>query len=181
MKFMGTAAYGVAFYCGATMLAGCGGAPSQAAATGPLPQPAASSLARASEVLTASKVSIKSWYRRGEAAGESFKTGGRADGPFPGIFVASGSWGVYGLSVCAFNESFTITSGSSSLYGTISGSGPVGYCSRFGEKIGPISLEYEVGNGNTGRVTIKIIRKHAFHETFFNLGADAAAGPGNLR
>lgn len=165
MKCLDRIAYGVAFCCSATMLAGCGGAPSVQRVAAAEYQ----SKVLGSEVLTASKVAIKPWYRRGEAAGESFNTNGRAEGPFPGTFVASGSWGVYGLSVCAFNESFTITSRSSAVAGTISGSWQPGYCSKFGKRIGPISLEYELENGNSGRVSIKIIRKRAFHETLVNL------------
>lgn len=128
-----------------------------------------------SEVLTASKVTLKSWYRQGEAAGVLFKTDGAAAGPFPGTFTASGSWGVYGLSVCAFGESFTIKSGSSSVSGTISGSWPVGskQCSALlGKKFEPVSLDYELKDGKSGRVSIRAIRKHDFHEIFFDFDPD---------
>lgn len=60
---------------------------------------------------------------------ETFSVRGAATGPYPGTFTATGGWDAFArlpsIEVWSFNESFTITSGSSQISGTISGGADV--------------------------------------------------------
>jgi hypothetical protein len=97
----------------------------------------------------------------------SFSITGNATGTYPGTFVATGGWVfIANIFQWAFSESFTVTSGSSEVSGSISGQGS-GFgpdsCSGFG----PADLQYST-TGAQGKVDITI-RRHDFRETFYGL------------
>lgn len=110
--------------------------------------------------------------------GTTFTAHGTATGSYPGTFTASGSWdsgesnGGHGQWICcpwwSFSESFTITSGSSSISGTITGFGidsgaPFSY-----DVVSNLSLPYRTSIGN-GNANIETIQKGDFSEVLAGL------------
>jgi hypothetical protein len=97
---------------------------------------------------------------------------GKATGPYPGTFTASGQWGVSEIIVngsqffySTFSESFIITSGASKVSGTIEGT-PSGFLSC--KSFGPKTLQYTSNYGD-GNADIQIIKKGEFSETLDGL------------
>jgi hypothetical protein len=110
--------------------------------------------------------------------GTTFTAHGTAAGSYPGTFTASGSWdsgesnGGHGQWICcpwwSFSEAFTITSGSSSISGTITGFGidsgpPFSY-----DVVSNLSLPYRASTGN-GNANIETIQKGDFSEVLAGL------------
>lgn len=86
---------------------------------------------------------------------------GKATGPYPGTFTATGSYGIdFAPYSRGFNESFTIISGSSEITGSISCASP-----PFGSGCPPNSYTSSVGNG-TAQVNIT---NHQLSETLDEL------------
>jgi hypothetical protein len=101
-----------------------------------------------------------------------FHAHGKAAGPYPGTFIASGHWaagivfiGTRQVFEWDFKEKFTITSGASRVSGTIKG-GSYGLfgCTWFG----PETLRYTSNYGD-GNADIQIIEKGDFSETLDGL------------
>ena len=89
----------------------------------------------------------------------TFSTSGAATGPYPGTFTAAGTWGVNQLEQASFDESFTITSGASTISGGMSirpdiSNGLALTCMTFG----PAVLRYTSSIAN-GRAKIETIQK----------------------
>jgi hypothetical protein len=99
---------------------------------------------------------------------------GKATGPYPGTFTASGQWGVSELVIngsvdffWGFSERFIITSGASKISGTIGGMSDeksFPSCTSFG----PQTLQYTSNYGD-GNADIQIIEKGDFSETLVGL------------
>ena len=98
----------------------------------------------------------------------SFSARGTATGVYPGTFVTTGNWYTFSRPVLTwvFNESFTITSGSLQISGSIAahgnGNGP-SECLTFG----PADLKYST-TGARGKVTVEIGRQ-SFQATLHGL------------
>ncbi|MGB8967136.1 MAG: hypothetical protein WCB99_16025 [Candidatus Cybelea sp.] len=99
---------------------------------------------------------------------------GKATGPYPGTFTASGGWGISEIIsgnkidlFWGFSERFIITSGASKISGTIEGmsdENPFPGCTSFG----PETLQYTSNYGD-GNADIQIIEKGDFSETLDGL------------
>lgn len=105
----------------------------------------------------------------GEAYRMDFRGRGHATGPNPGTFTAHGHWGFeyeFGSEFWQLVEDFTITSGASTISGTIQGGGPGGGSAPFPTctLFGPEMASY--GNGNA---YIKRIKQGGFRETLSGL------------
>lgn len=108
----------------------------------------------------------------GEAYRTNFHAHGEATGPYNGTFVASGHWEYkyeFPLALWDLVENFTITSGTSTLSGTVrggGGTGPFPTCTSFG----PITygLQYTT-NYASGNAQVQIIEPHDFGETLEGL------------
>jgi len=179
----------VALSVTAAITAGCGGSQSQLGAAGTLPQVATQRIPIAGhrgsdpsspEILTASHVAIKARCvgspHYSETCTANFKTQGTAGGPLSGRFVARGYWFEWILNRWSFRESFTISSGSSSLSGTISAGAERNppYRMTFGPdpEFGPATLKYKVQNGG-GRVKLESSREHALTKRYPTSATDA--------
>lgn len=137
MKTISRVRYALSVCTGAAMLAGCGG-------SAQFPNPAAQAplngrrtidvIASASrtaledskpdssriELLTAEAQGHCKRSHSGLSGSCDFKAGGTATGPYPGTFTANGSYNFcYFYCVWSFGESFTITSGTAKISGTI--------------------------------------------------------------
>jgi hypothetical protein len=121
------------------------------------------------EALTGKAKLIKPCHRAKHGWSASFSAHGNATGPYPGTFTASGSWGEYygrgGSEVWNFSETFTITSGSSTISGTASRPG-FGMLSCTVLK--NLTVPYTSGSVS-GNALINIIQKHDFSETLDGL------------
>jgi hypothetical protein len=155
----------VAFFIAGASLAGCTSSGSQVTPSGPMQQSAVRSdmstnaegvapslqASLSGEVFTASQVTVKT-KECGDPRLVDFSASGKTRGPYPGRFVAHGSWSwaeESGHGGWGFNESFTITSGKRTFSGKASGgndngsSGPT-HCTTFGPTGGPQSgLKYK--------------------------------------
>ena len=99
---------------------------------------------------------------------------GKATGPYPGTFTASGQWGVSELIYngreklfWGFSERFIITSGASKVSGTIEGmssDNPFPSCTSFG----PQTLQYTSNYGD-GNADVQIVEQGDFSETLDGL------------
>jgi hypothetical protein len=108
--------------------------------------------------------------------GTTFTARGTATGSYPGTFTASGSWesgesnGGHAQWICCpwwiFSEAFTITSGSSSISGRITGMGMDD--GLLGNVVSNLELPYSTSIGN-GNAYIKRIKQGRFHQTLFGL------------
>ena len=130
----------------------------------------------ANEVLTGEAKLIKPCHTiRGPHGGKhgsitSFSAHGNATGPYPGTFTASGSWTVSCNRVlqCSwtFNETFTITSGSSTISGT---AGTLGFYGAPGcAVVNNLTVPYTSGSVS-GNALINTIQKQHFSETLDGL------------
>jgi hypothetical protein len=104
----------------------------------------------------------------------NFSASGQARGPYPGTFHATGGWGwesIYGNVHWRFSESFTITSGTSTISGTSgayeNGSGPVLTCKTFGPagKAAGIRYRFRIdGIHYSGPLAVRDIANGSLHE-----------------
>jgi hypothetical protein len=127
------------------------------------------------EVLTGKAKIIKPCHTvRGPHGGKhgsitSFSAHGNATGPYPGTFTASGSWTVSCNRIfqCfwTFNETFAITSGSSTISGT---AGTPGFGSLSCTMIENLTVPYTSGSVS-GNASINILQKQDFSETLDGL------------
>jgi hypothetical protein len=179
-------------------LAACGGTPSQFSPPAPLQQNAVRSGINSTpssvqplisslkgEVFTASHVKlgvasdgacpgVKPQCKTGGSVGNSFSARGTAKGPYPGRFTAKGSWvRVWTILICLpcywkFTESFTITSGSTTISGTISGKGNLPGPPMSHDAFGPAyknwGLAYAAGSAS-GLATVGEIKSDYLKET----------------
>jgi hypothetical protein len=133
-------------------LAGCSGAPTSN--TLPLAQTAVRSNNTSHEVMRAVRyVHVRCGYDGGELCG--FHASGRASGLFGGSFTASGSWSYPFGGGWSFNEKFTITYGSQTISGTITGYGSTGEVRPDGGSFANSDLTYTVGS-SSGRASVAI-------------------------
>ena len=159
MKSLGPSRYALAMGAALALLAGCGGsqppigapgALSERAARATQPDPGASS---AIEFLYTSHVK-ETCQGTNYGCNCLFHTRGKASGPFPGSFIARGSWNATRNRPWQFSESFSIKSHGKVISGTISGQGTdpqiKGGCVTFGPHI----MTYSVGNHN-GNVRVR--------------------------
>ena len=175
----------------AAMLAGCGGSPQFPNPTAQAPVSNASTSKRVAspsfatpdrigasssdnEVLTG-KATLHRCHPYGLEFFRRFSHAqGKATGPYPGTFTASGQWGVSELIYngkekffWGFSERFIITSGASKVSGTIEGmssENPFPSCTSFG----PQALQYTSNYGD-GNAHVQIIEKGDFSETLDGL------------
>jgi hypothetical protein len=191
MKIVSRRPYALRVCAATAMLAGCGGSTQ-------FPNPTAQ--ASAGNAITSKRVASPSFAmpeRIGaKASGAEVLTGkaslhrchsygfeffrhfshayGKATGPYPGTFTASGHWGVSELVIngsvdffWGFSERFIITSGASKISGTIGGTSDESSfpsCTSFG----PQTLQYTSTYGE-GNADIQIIEKGDFSETLVGL------------
>jgi hypothetical protein len=159
----------VAFFVASALLVGCASSGPQVepsvlqsavrmglntnAATGrPLTSPLSG------EVFTASNVTVKNTICINYDVKTSFTASGKVRGPYPGTFTASGLWQA-GQVAWGFSESFMVTSGTSTIAGTIHGSSlgrPPFRCLSFGPADGDERLTYSSGSWS-GSASIAII------------------------
>ena len=193
MKHISRAHYVLSVCAAAAMLAGCGGATqfpnptAQTAVGNALTSKAVTSPNSAmpermganssgNEVLTGKAKLIKPCHaihgKHGKGGGWSthFSAHGNATGPYPGTFTASGSWTVSCNRVlqCSwtFNETFTITSGSSTISGT---AGTLGFYGAPGcAVVNNLTVPYTSGSVS-GNALINTIQKQHFSETLDGL------------
>jgi hypothetical protein len=166
----------VAFFFAAAFLSACASGGSQLAPAGPAigfngvsAKPLTSPLSR--EVLSATSVQVTPIDCIHNVQSASFTASGTAAGPYPGTFVANGSWnysvGPGGRASSAFNESFTITSGTSTVSGTIAGSWGVPpmplNCHGFGPANKQDGLTYSSGSW-TGTARSRLITTGQLYE-----------------
>jgi hypothetical protein len=120
------------------------------------------------EVFNASDVSVKNTTCSYYNLETVFNATGKAKGPYPGTFTASGSWKHQHNLTWSFNESFTITSGTSTISGTIVwgwlGKPPILItCSTFGPADANDKVTYSSGSWS-GVVTAKGIKTSYLRE-----------------
>jgi hypothetical protein len=84
---------------------------------------------------------------------------GTAKGPYPGTFTASGGWTSGEHIGHSFIESFTISSGSSQVTGSIS-------FHTFSGQGGPVGTYQYVSSVGNGTAQVEVIRRKDFRETF---------------
>lgn len=124
------------------------------------------------EVLTATNVEVTPARRchTPYRINATFAASGTATGPYPGTFPASGTW--YRIfddyTMWGFQESFTITSGSTNIQGTASTGGsfgpptPVIRCFRFGPAGQKVHLIYSSPSGSGAMSTSRIQDNQTF-------------------
>ena len=186
MKTISPALYALNI-CAAAMLAGCGG-------SAQLPTPAAQTLTGsaihrtaspndavseqvasnpASPEILAGKAKVKCGNRK-----TRFSAHGTATGSYPGTFTASGSWDSREITghhaqwiMCCewyFTENVTITSGSSTISGSMNGFG-MGPGAPFScTAVSNLALPYRTSIGN-GNADIEAIQQGDFSETLGGL------------
>jgi hypothetical protein len=184
MKTISRGHYALSVCAAAAMLAGCGGG-----STSPSYQPpgmSQSSLAQSAsssqrvgpnssgtEVLSGTAKVRSGRCRKSSGSYTHFSAHGKATGPYPGTFIASGRWEESCLSrFCgwSFNEKFTIKSGVSKVLGTIKGTGGEGWfptCTSFGPE--PYYYVQYESNYGSGTVSIESIQKGVFDESLNGL------------
>jgi hypothetical protein len=181
MKTISSPHYALVVCAAAVMLADCGGSAqlpnptsqtslgnASAADRAALPNDASSerigSDSPSTETLTAKRVTHHCFWN-GTATICHFRTTapGTAVGPYPGTFTAHGSSsegsGRHGQPLWSFKEAFTITSGSSTVTGTISGSG---------SGSSPKVYDYKTDNGYSGNAMAHVGARH-FHEKLYGM------------
>jgi hypothetical protein len=126
------------------------------------------------EKLTGNKVQLKVSFCNLAGGKVRFTARGKTTGPFGGTFAASGTWAFsFGHPPgSSFRESFTITSGTSTISGTVRGSWsdvgppapPMG-CSSFGPAGKENDLTYRAGSWGSGSATTTGIMTAGFSES----------------
>jgi hypothetical protein len=163
----------------ASILSGC----SNGSGSAPIPIPAAQTHVSAASPQFVSNpanpefLTGKAKLRFGKK-GTTFTAHGTAAGSYPGTFTASGSWdsgesnGGHGQWICcpwwSFSEAFTITSGSSSISGTITGFGIDGGVPFSYNVVSNLDLPYRASIGS-GNANIETIQKGDFSEVLAGL------------
>jgi hypothetical protein len=176
---------------GAALLAGCGGSSNRFYPPTPLsgvPQPdlghyvanagpgSAKPLTSplSGEAFIARNVTVTTEecnHGKWDATSVTFSAVGKTKGPYPGTFVATGSWGnsLFFNTLWTFSESFKITSGTRKISGRILGRGH-GFnnaqgCTSFGPARKSLGLKYHFGGGRySGPVIVKDIVSGSLHE-----------------
>jgi hypothetical protein len=178
----------------AAMLAGCGGSTQFSSPTGQAPTGNAIASKRVAspgfvmperidanssgtEVLIGKAKLIKPCHtirgKHGKNQGSSTNFGahGNATGPYPGIFTASGGWTISSNSVhqpfWTFAETFTITTGSSTISGTMNKIG-FSYLPFTCTVVENLTVPYTIGSVS-GNAVISIIQKQDFSERLHGL------------
>ncbi|MGB8965121.1 MAG: hypothetical protein WCB99_05730 [Candidatus Cybelea sp.] len=114
---------------------------------------------------------IRGPHGKRQGSSTTFSAHGNATGPYPGAFTASGSWEFFPTRFFhqqwTFNETFTITSGSSTISGT---AGNLGfYGAPFScTVVENLTVPYTSGSVS-GNALINIIQKQDFSETLDGL------------
>jgi hypothetical protein len=189
MKTISRAPYVLSVCAAAAMLAGCGGSrqlPNPAAQT-PLGNAGTHQMTSSNENLTGAATlgRCREHYIHqgniilGEAYRTDFHAHGKAAGTYSGTFTASGHWGFSYefiqsgvLEFWDLAEKFTITSGASTVSGTIRGAGAGGGSAPFPTctSFGPVTynLQY-ASNFGDGNADTQIIKQGDFGETLDGL------------
>jgi len=156
----------------ATSLAACGGE-TQPVQSVPLGNPAIPTVVSLKgERFKATSVELSGYCgSRGYPFDIFFNAHGKATGPYPGAFVASGQWDVYisspfGKHGYGFDEKLAVRSGGETIKGTISWYGDAGaQCNSFGPNRGRWRTKGQ-NPKRAGPVTIAIIESGHLEETF---------------
>ncbi len=180
MKTISRAPYILSVCAGAAILAGCGGAAQSSLPNGMEQNATRVALhsvtppSSASEVLTATDVTVSSYCPASEGAG--FRASGTATGPYPGTFTASGYWNSgEGLDhyFWDFRESIKIVSNTLAIHvhiHRVRGSHrPSRFisCDTFGGVGRPIAMKYK--GKYAGIAEIEIIQQGDLNETLDGL------------
>jgi hypothetical protein len=175
--------YALSVCAAAAILAACGG-------SAQLPNPVAHSLATpqrvgrsssGSEVLYGTARVRSGRCRRSSGSFTHFSAHGKATGPYPGTFTAKGRWSEDCFSgmqsrpntfFCGWtlDETFTIKSGTSKVFGTVKGTGGEGWfpsCTVFGPE--PYYYVQYTSNHGSGTVSIQSIEQGVFDESLDGL------------
>ena len=127
------------------------------------------------EVLSGNAKVTCHYYPSQFGFGDHFHAHGKATGPYPGTFIASGTWsfvilnlGGHQLPQWAFDETFTITSGASKVSGTMSDTDNSQLEKFSCTSLGPDASQYTSNYGD-GNADIQIIEKGDFSETLDGL------------
>lgn len=157
----------------AALLGGCGGTQLPIGAPGVVGANAGSATQRgslgssATEVLYTSRVKAKCFGNSG-GCNCLFHATGEASGPFRGTFTARGDWNATRNSPWKFWETFSITSNTTVVTGTISGQGAhpqmKGGCLTFGPHI----MTYSSGS-QSGKVRVRFRWHHTMIEDLQDL------------
>lgn len=114
---------------------------------------------------------IRGKHGKNQGSSTSFSAHGNATGPYPGTFTASGSWTISFNSVhqpfWTFAETFTITTGSSMISGTMNKIG-FSYLPFSCTVVENLAVPYTSGSVS-GNALINIIQKQDFSETLKRL------------
>lgn len=108
------------------------------------------------ERLTATRISYRCLYSRGNTEKTSFTASGSAVGSLPGTFTATGKWRLRSHK-WVFSEAFTITTSGSQISGTVGGAGTESpsesvSCQDFSER----PMDYAIGSGDSGTATVNV-------------------------
>jgi len=171
---LGNLCIGVLSSCAAAAsLAGCGGSQSLVGSAGAMGVSTASAAQRGSlgssetESLYTRRVRAKCFESSG-GCNCLFRASGTASGPVPGTFTARGDWNATRNSSWKFWETFSITSNSTVVTGTISGQGAhpqmKGGCITFGPHI----MTYSSG-GHSNNVRVRFRWHHIMIEDLQDL------------